>query len=128
MQLMGDQNDVYVVLSMSNNWKNKTSTLWDAGADASWVIDPYDQDWTKLTTVEDLDNETLSIEVYDDNKLSAHVIIGTRKVALAAVVALWKHDPQSTLDSEVEIYDEKGVVTGNVKITFSMSIAEPQKS
>eukprot|EP00607_Mallomonas_marina_P010317 CAMPEP_0182419872 /NCGR_PEP_ID=MMETSP1167-20130531/4219_1 /TAXON_ID=2988 /ORGANISM="Mallomonas Sp, Strain CCMP3275" /LENGTH=643 /DNA_ID=CAMNT_0024595011 /DNA_START=13 /DNA_END=1945 /DNA_ORIENTATION=+ len=95
--MLGDQNDPYARVKFGRNkwegatrnadpddpWFPRTPTLDSAGSQASWTMRSCDKKWRIPVTREDLEKESLYIELKDYNEMSKDVMIGNVSINLS---------------------------------------------
>jgi hypothetical protein len=83
----GDKNDAYVVLTL-NSTTEKTEVLNNIGTEPLWDNLDYVFDVTK----DIVDNEKLTVQVYDHNSITSHTLIGSVELDLFTLYPTFGHD------------------------------------
>eukprot|EP00607_Mallomonas_marina_P001870 CAMPEP_0182424068 /NCGR_PEP_ID=MMETSP1167-20130531/10216_1 /TAXON_ID=2988 /ORGANISM="Mallomonas Sp, Strain CCMP3275" /LENGTH=476 /DNA_ID=CAMNT_0024603593 /DNA_START=749 /DNA_END=2179 /DNA_ORIENTATION=+ len=83
-EMFGGKNDPYVKISFVNKqgWNPQTATHWDGGNDLHWDLHHHTDDWTVQVSKEDLTNDMLHVEVFDDNNILSDKCMGDAEVSL----------------------------------------------
>ena len=92
----------------------------EAGTESTWTFDKQrNPDMRFPVTLAQLKSETLKVDTFDDNALSADTLIGSAEVKLSGqLVPVEEVNEVVSVELELEQLDAKGKSTGHVTVTI----------
>jgi Ca2+-dependent lipid-binding protein/Ca2+-binding EF-hand superfamily protein len=116
MEMIGQQ-DPFVVLTL-NDYSYKTFTAQDQGSD---VLFDY-LDAKTIVNAETITNGKMLIEVWDENTVTAHALIGTASTNLRKLSKI-----DELVEINVNLKDKKGAPTGRLTLNMKLENVPPPK-